>query len=119
MGGIRLQRAHDPPGRGEGYRVPVDRIWPRERSKAELALDAWRQDLAPGTPLRRRLGHDPARWAESERRHLGELATAAPGDLPDRCRAGAVTRVCAARDERHNHGVVLGERLRRQAGGRG
>ena len=118
MGEIRLHRAYDPPEPGDGYRVLVDRIWPRGRSKEALALDAWRKDLAPSPPLRRWFGHDPARWAEFERRYLGELATADPGDLPERCRAGTVTLVYGARDERHNHALVLREYLLRQAGRR-
>ena len=118
MGEIRLHRAYDPSGPGDGYRVLVDRIWPRGRSKEELALDAWRKDLAPSTPLRRWFGHDPARWAEFERRYLGELEAADLGDLPSRCQAGAVTLIYGAKDERHNNAVVLKEYLIRHVGGR-
>ena len=61
MGEIRLRRAYDPPDPGDGYRVLVDRVWPRGVSKAELAIEAWRKDLAPSTDLRRWFGHEPAR----------------------------------------------------------
>ena len=119
MGEIRLRRAYDPPEAGDGYRVLVDRIWPRGRTKAELAIDAWRKDLAPSTELRRWFGHDPARWEEFEQRYLQELDSAAePGDLLDRCRVGTVTLIYGATDERHNNAVVLKEYLTRHAGER-
>ncbi len=107
MGEIRLRRAYDPPEPGDGYRVLVDRIWPRARSRAELAIDAWRKDLAPSTRLRRWFGHDPARWAEFRKRYEVELQAADLGDLPERCRAGTVTLVFGAKDERHNNALVL------------
>ena len=113
MGAIGLRRAYEPPGPGDGYRVLVDRIWPRGRSREELALAAWRKDLAPSPALRRWFGHDPARWEEFRTRYLRELASAEPGDLPERCRAGTVTLVYGARDAHHNHALVLQEYLAR------
>ena len=113
MGEIRLRRAYDAPEASDGYRVLVDRIWPRGCSKDELRIDAWHKDLAPSTVLRRWFGHDPARWEEFRARYLGELRAAELGDLPERCRAGAVTLVFGAKDERHNNAVVLKQYLAR------
>lgn len=117
MGEIRLRRAYDPPDPADGYRVLVDRVWPRGVSKAELAIDAWRKDLAPSTDLRRWFGHEPARWQEFEARYLRELEAGADlGDLLEHCRAGTVTLVFGARDQRQNNAVVLKEYLTRYAG---
>jgi uncharacterized protein YeaO (DUF488 family) len=118
MGEIRLRRAYDPPEPDDGYRVLVDRVWPRAVTKAELDIAAWRKDLAPSTELRRWFGHDPARWEEFERRYLQELEAADLGELPKRCQAGIVTLVYGARDERRNNAVVLKDYLTRQMGER-
>src|SRR5450759_2440998 len=59
---------------GRRYRVLVDRVWPRGRTKEQLRLDAWAQDLGPSTQLRKWFGHDPARWAEFQARYRAELA---------------------------------------------
>ena len=107
MGAIRLRRAYEPPDPGDGYRVLVGRIWPRGRSKAELAIDSWRKDLAPTTALCRWFGHDPARWGEFRRRYLRELQAADLGDLLERCRAGTETLVFGAKDEHHDNALVL------------
>ena len=111
---VRLKRAYDPAEPGDGYRVLVDRLWPRGVSKERARLDEWARELAPSTELRAWFGHDPARFAEFERRYRTELA--AHGEKVDelrrRARAGTLTLVYAARDEEHNDAVVLAEVLR-------
>jgi uncharacterized protein YeaO (DUF488 family) len=106
---IRLKRAYDPPSPEDGLRVLVDRLWPRGLRKADAAIDRWLKDIAPSTELRRWFGHDPGRWDEFRRRYRDELA--AHPDLLDElrglARAGVVTLVYSARDERHNDAVVL------------
>jgi uncharacterized protein YeaO (DUF488 family) len=115
---IRLQRAYDEPTLDDGYRVLVDRVWPRGRSKEELRLDAWVPDLGPSTQLRKWFGHDPARWSEFQERYHTELAE------PDRARAldalaaeartGPVTLVYGARDREHNQARVIADELERR-----
>ena len=73
---MRLQRAYDEPNPEDGYRVLVDRVWPRGRTKAALRLDEWARELGPSTELRRWFGQDPARWTEFRARYLAELAWA-------------------------------------------
>lgn len=115
---IRLKRAYDPPGADDGYRVLVDRVWPRGVSKDDLALDEWAKQLAPSSELRRWFGHDPGRWDEFRRRYAAELEGSDPEarDVLDRLRArareGTVTLVYSARDTEHNNAVALGEHLR-------
>ncbi|HEY7550418.1 MAG TPA: DUF488 domain-containing protein [Hyphomicrobiaceae bacterium] len=106
---LRLKRAYEPPGRDDGLRILVDRLWPRGVSKAQAALDDWMRDIAPSTELRQWFGHDPARWAEFQRRYRAELRQH-PQEL-DRIRALASTQtatlVYGAHDEEHNDAVVL------------
>jgi len=117
---VRISRAYDPPGRGDGARVLVDRLWPRGVAKQALALDAWAKDVAPSTRLRQWFGHDPARWAEFRARYFAELdaSPAAVDALLARARRGALTLVYAARDPEHNHALALAEYLRARAGRR-
>lgn len=110
---IRLKRAYEPPAAADGTRILVDRLWPRGVRKADLAIDRWLKEVAPSAELRRWFGHDPARWAEFRRRYAAELA-AGPEPLAELRRAaaaGPVTLVYAARDEAHNHAVLLRELL--------
>lgn len=110
---LRLKRAYEPASPDDGMRILVDRLWPRGVSKAEAALGDWMKDIAPSTELREWFGHDPARWAEFQRRYKAELRQHA-AEL-DRIRALAkkqtVTLVYSAHDEEHNDAVVLKEVL--------
>ena len=113
---IDLKRAYDPPERSDGYRVLVDRIWPRGFTKDHLKVDAWLKDLAPSTELRKWFGHDPKKWDEFRKRYARELApqSAALEQLVERARAGRVTLVFGAKDTEHNNAVALKEHLERR-----
>lgn len=115
---IRLRRAYDEPGAGDGFRVLVDRVWPRGRTRAALAIDEWARDLGPTDSLRRWFGHDPARWDAFRARYTAELAAPEKAAILDalarRSRSGAVTLVYGARDEAHNQAVVIADELRRR-----
>lgn len=106
---LRLKRAYEPPARGDGTRILVDRLWPRGLKKDGAALDHWMKDVAPSPALRKWFGHDPERWSEFRRRYAAELrAQAEPLDtIRALAHAGPVTLVYAARDEEHNHALVL------------
>jgi uncharacterized protein YeaO (DUF488 family) len=106
---VMLKRAYEPPSASDGDRLLIDRLWPRGVSKAEAKLDDWLKDLAPSAGLRRWFGHDPARWAEFQRRYRLELADHADAleALRRRARQGRFTLVYSARDEVHNDAVVL------------
>lgn len=113
--GIAIKRAYDPPEHGDGWRVLVDRLWPRGINKERVALDEWRADLAPSTALRRWFHHDPTRWREFDARYRAELRAHAAGlqTLRQRARRQRVTLLYAARDPHVNHAVVLQAVLRR------
>jgi uncharacterized protein YeaO (DUF488 family) len=113
---IEVKRAYDPPARSDGYRVLVDRIWPRGVTKEDLGVDAWLKDLAPSTGLRKWFGHDPKKWDEFKTRYARELEQhgEALAQLAERARAGRVTLVFGAKDTEHNNAVALKEQLERR-----
>lgn len=112
---IRLKRVYEPASAGDGYRVLVDRLWPRGVSKQQARLDGWEQELSPSRELREWFGHEPGRFAEFRRRYIEELRAQAPRltELRRRARIGTLTLVYSARDSEHNDAVVLAEVLRR------
>jgi uncharacterized protein YeaO (DUF488 family) len=114
---IKIKRAYEPAVKGDGYRVLVDRLWPRGIKKSDLVLAEWTKDLAPSSELRKSFGHDPARWKEFRARYLRELRAPTARDkleaLAKRARRSTVTLVYSARDEEHNDAVVLKDVLDR------
>ena len=111
---VRLKRAYEAAERSDGYRVLIDRIWPRGVSKEHARLDEWARELAPSSELRRWFGHDPAKFEEFRRRYRDELAVQGEKlrELRARARSGTLTLVYSARDTEHNDAVVLAELLR-------
>jgi uncharacterized protein YeaO (DUF488 family) len=112
---VRLKRAYDPAAASDGYRVLIDRLWPRGVSRDRAKLDAWEKRLSPSRELRQWFGHDPARFQEFRRRYIEELRSQRPQLTALRHRAsdGTLTLVYGARDSDNNDAVVLAEVLRR------
>ena len=114
---IKLKRVYEPASGDDGYRVLVDRLWPRGVSKERAALDLWLKDVGPSNELRKWYGHVPERWPEFQDRYRAELAeSAAFVELESAVKAHeVVTLLFAAKDEERNEAVVLKVML----GGRG
>ncbi len=110
---INIRRVYEAPDKGDGYRILVDRVWPRGVSKEAAHVDEWHKNVAPTTPLRQWFGHDPEKWEEFRKRYWKELN--ANGDevapLLEKARAGRMTLVFSAKDEKHNNAVALREYL--------
>lgn len=106
---LRLKRVYDPPSAEDGYRILIDRLWPRGLKREAADIDLWLKDIAPSHELRRWFGHDPERWEEFQSRYRKELAAQEPlwRELLARSRKGRVTLVYAAKDTRHNDAVAL------------
>lgn len=111
---VQIKRVYDKPASGDGSRFLVDRIWPRGIKKSALAGVTWLRDVAPGTPLRKWFGHDPAKWTEFRERYRQELEKnpAAWKPLLDAIHKGNVTLLFAARDTERNQAMVLKEFLK-------
>lgn len=110
---ILVKRIYEPAAEADGFRVLVDRLWPRGMSKARAALDLWLPDLGPSTELRKWFNHDPARWGEFRRRYYAELKEKKElvAELKGRAKEGTVTLLYSAKDEEHNQAVAFKELL--------
>lgn len=110
---VQLKRAYEAPSPDDGFRVLVDRLWPRGVSKARAHLDLWLKDIAPSTELREWFGHDPAKWDEFRARYHRELDQnhEVVGQLMEQAQRGPLTLVYSAKDREHNDAVVLREYL--------
>ncbi|MDQ2866491.1 MAG: DUF488 family protein [Candidatus Eremiobacteraeota bacterium] len=116
---ISLKRAYDKPAESDGYRVLVDRLWPRGVSKDHLRLDLWAKGVSPSTALRQWFGHDPKRWLEFTKRYKVELkepeARQAVAEIVDAAgRSSVITLIYGAKDTEHNEAVVLRGILKRR-----
>lgn len=112
---LHLKRVYETPATEDGLRILVDRLWPRGLTKEKAKVDVWLKDIAPSTELRTWFGHDPAKWAEFQARYTAELGLRAEAvaELRQYIAAGPVTLLYAAKDEAHNHTLVLQDYLSR------
>ena len=113
---LKLKRIYDAAESSDGYRVLVDRIWPRGMSKHKAKVDLWMKEIAPSDALRKWFGHDPERWVGFQSRYHKELwkkigLTTEIGQLEKKYRT--ITLVFSARDERYNQAVALRSFLKR------
>jgi uncharacterized protein YeaO (DUF488 family) len=112
---FRIKRVYEPPDAADGFRVLVDRLWPRGLSRERAKIDLWLKEVAPSDSLRRRFHGDPSAWGDFKTAYYAELeqAPAQPAvlELLDRLRHGPVTLLFAARDESRNNAVALKEWL--------
>lgn len=110
---IKIKRIYDPPEDDDGFRVLVDRLWPRGVEKENANVDYWAKDIVPSTELRKWFGHQPPQFGEFRSRYLEELkANAEAADkLGKQARHATVTLLYAARDRSCNHAIVLQEFL--------
>ena len=113
---VIVKRVYEKPARGDGYRVLVDRLWPRGLSKGQAALDAWLRDLAPSDELRHWFHARPEAWLTFRKRYLKELAAPEAAEALDELyrlarRKKNLTLLFASRNEHHNNAVVLKELL--------
>jgi uncharacterized protein YeaO (DUF488 family) len=113
---VHIQRVYVPSSPADGKRILVDRLWPRGLSKDKANVDLWLKEIAPSNDLRKWFAHDPARWAEFQRRYKEELkANREPlAQLKLEAARGTVTLLYGAHDEKHNQAVVLAAMLRKR-----
>lgn len=111
---IRTKRVYDLPSKADGYRVLVDRLWPRGVSKDAAQIDEWLRDIAPSDELRRWFNHEPAKWDEFRSRYFQELAREKTALEQLRAKDSAntvITLLYGAKDVQHNNAVALKEYL--------
>ena len=106
---VHIKRVYDPVEPGDGFRVLVDRLWPRGLSREAAEIDLWVKDLAPSTELRRWFHGDAGTWAEFQKRYNAELSThkAAAIELRKQIGRRKTTFVYASKSVEHNHAKLL------------
>ena len=117
---IEVKRVYEPADGSDGYRILVDRLWPRGVSKERAAIDLWSKSTAPSPDLRKAWNHDPATFEQFAASYRAELDQN-PQAVDDLCAriheaeqegAGRVTLVYGAKDPQINHAQVLKAYLR-------
>jgi uncharacterized protein YeaO (DUF488 family) len=113
---VTVKRVYEKPARSDGYRVLVDRLWPRGLSKNQVALDAWLRDLSPSNELRQWFHTRPENWLTFRKRYLKELAAPVAAEALDELyrlarRKKNLTLLFASKNEEQNNAVVLKDLL--------
>lgn len=108
---IKIKRVYEQTSRRDGYRVFIDRLWPRGKKKSEVHFSEWDKELSPSHELRKWFSHDPRRWSEFKSAYLKELkseeAKTKIHELVALAKKKTITLVYGARDEVHNNAVIL------------
>jgi uncharacterized protein YeaO (DUF488 family) len=112
---VQIKRVYDKPQKADGFRVLVDRLWPRGLSKEKAKVDLWVKEIAPSDSLRKSFAHDPAKWDEFRTRYFSELdkkrelfsmIAGQPGQ--------PVTLLYGAKEEKFNNAVAIMEYLKKK-----
>jgi len=107
---IKIKRVYEPPTKEDGFRILIDRLWPRGISKEKARVDLWLKEIAPSNELRRWSSHDPDKWEAFKEKYEHELKD--KGEMLRKIKQmenekGMVTLLYSAKDEAHNNAVAL------------
>ena len=106
---IQTKRIYEPSEKKDGYRILVDRLWPRGMKKENANIDCWMKSVAPSPSLRKWFAHDPGKWEQFSKKYREELKQ--PGTCDELIASikkhSRVTLLYSARDEKHNQAIVL------------
>ena len=110
---ITLKRVYEKPSKSDGFRILVERLWPRGLTKEKASVDLWLKEVAPSPELRKWYNHDVEKWREFKKRYTLELKDKKEPleDIKKYAKKGKVTFVYAAHDEEHNSALVLRDYL--------
>jgi len=108
---IKTKRAYEPPEKEDGFRILVDRLWPRGLTKEKAKIDLWLKEVAPSNELRKWFGHEPEKWDGFRNKYSEELKGKEKEleGIAWKAKNGTVTLVYAAKDEKRNNAVALKE----------
>ena len=111
-----LKRIYETPAAEDGFRVLVERLWPRGVSKEAAALDLWLKEVAPSAELRRWFAHDPTKWVEFRARYYAELRRKHSylNPLVERAMGEVVTLLFSSRQQKRNNAVALKAYMEKQ-----
>jgi uncharacterized protein YeaO (DUF488 family) len=114
---IRVERIYDNPkgSNNDGFRILVDRLWPRGLSKDKVRIDLWQKDFAPSNSLRKWFGHDEKKWNEFKRRYFKELdgkkelVNVILSKVKEESISSTITLLYGTKEARFNNAVALKE----------
>jgi uncharacterized protein YeaO (DUF488 family) len=114
---IKLKRIYDNAAKDDGFRILVDRLWPRGMSKEKAKVDLWLREIAPSDNLRKWFSHDPKKWEDFKKKY--EIEVKSKRELLDKIKQvekekGTITLLYSAKDEEHNNAVVLNSILKKE-----
>ena len=112
---MKIKRVYEKPEKEDGYRILVDRLWPRGISKASAEIDEWIKEIAPSTELRKWFNHEPEKFSEFKKRYKEELKThvAELKKIHEISQKKKITLLYSAKDTHYNQAVVLLEVLQK------
>jgi uncharacterized protein YeaO (DUF488 family) len=110
---IKIKRIYETASKGDGYRILIDRLWPRGLAKTVAAIDLWLKEISPTNELRKWFNHDPQKWTEFKERYFIELAPKKEliNTILEKSHTQSITLLYGAKDEKHNNAVALKEYL--------
>ena len=110
---IKIKRTYDKPETEDGFRILVDRIWPRGLKKTDVQMDLWQKDIAPSSPLRKWFKHDESKWNEFKNRYYQELKNKKDsiGLLLDKTQKETITLLYSSKEDKYNNAIALKEYL--------
>ena len=110
---IKTRRIYDKPDADDGFRILVDRIWPRGLKKNDVKIDLWQKDIAPSSALRKWFNHDQRKWNEFKRRYYEELKDRKEiiKLLLEKAEQGTITLLYSSKEEKYNNAIALKEFL--------
>jgi uncharacterized protein YeaO (DUF488 family) len=113
---IKIKRIYDPPGAEDGFRILVDRLWPRGLSKEKAKVDLWLREISPSNELRKWYGHDPDKWTEFKKKYLEEIEEKKEEFdlLRKKAREVTVTFLFSSKEEELNNAAALKEFVERK-----
>jgi uncharacterized protein YeaO (DUF488 family) len=113
---IKIKRIYDSPARDDGFRILVDRLWPRGLTKEKAKVDLWLKDIAPSNNLRKWYAHEPKKWNQFRERYFKELGD--HKELVDliiqKTTEGPLTLLYSSKEEKLNNAVALKEYIEKQ-----
>jgi len=110
---IKIKRTYEKPETEDGFRILVDRIWPRGLKKNDIQMDFWQKDIAPSAPLRKWFKHDESKWDEFKNRYYQELQNKKEsiGLLLDKAQKETITLLYSSKEDKYNNAIALKEYL--------
>ena len=108
---IKIKRIYDIPSKNDGFRILVDRLWPRGLTKEKAKVDLWLKEIAPSDQLRKWYAHDPKKWAEFRKKYFKDLDMKEElvNQIIEKMKGADVTLLYSSKEEKINNAVALKE----------